>query len=46
MCEDFVHVANTIGKLQQYKYLKQLFLETFKLAIRLVLPDPVTYNVD
>jgi len=43
MCENLVHVATTIDKLQHLEYLKSAFLDTCKRAIRLVFPKTVTY---
>ena len=43
MCENLVCVANTIGQLQHSEYLKPMFLDTFKWAIRLVFSETVTF---
>ena len=41
-CENLVCVATTIGQLQHSEYLKPVFLDTFKWAIRPVFPETVT----
>ena len=43
-CENLVCVATTIGQLQHSEYLKPMFLDTFKWAIRPVFPEAVTIN--
>ena len=45
MCENVVCVATTTGQLQYFEYLKPMFLDTFKWAIRPVFPETVTYLV-
>ena len=43
MCENLVHIATTLDKLQHSEYLKPVFLYTFKWVIRPVLPETVTF---
>ena len=44
-CENLVHIASTIGGLLHTKYLKLVFLDTFKKAISLVFSDWVTFKL-
>ena len=41
-CENLVCIATTIDQLQHSEYLKPMFLNTFKWAIRPVFPETVT----